>query len=686
MKYDTTIYNKKPISINDPPLKRGNISIPVDKYLRKYDVPLPTNIFYTNFFFSDKGEMNDEGSYQINILPYLIRPNKDGIAICFPIKWFDATHVLSQYNLDFGLSSEYAMKRYVSHMDLLSVSLTWDNEDGKPDLEIPFVKGSPFISAKLYDGKPVFDTWNIILSINGVTRTGAKIKDNRFKVVMNNGQTWIVYFLNSKVTFYVEDDRQHINIMEESYTGYIRMALMYQDDQEQYLDDYRNNVLVGGDVSVDLLGENGLQVNQYKFTWKGVDINGNHVPNMDHLIMGLPHHESIITGFKKIAFSNSYDTIKGKMKGYIGSEWILTEKLTNIEWIAPRQIDPTKLQEVKNYLVSDLDLGKDMHEIDVYGFGKFASALGRLALIADELGEKEHAKYIRNRMIEYLNPWFQSNRTEHVLVYDISWGGLVTIESCDNAGNDYGNGRYNDHHFHYGYFIYAIAVVLKEYPNHPLKEKGKLLIRDIANWYGSDPYFPVSRHKDWFEGHSWAQGLDFLPDAKNQESTAESVNAYYGIMLFGKASGEKEIENWGRLLLAMEIRSTHTYWHIRNNNQIYPTPFQANKIVGVLWSTKVDYATFFGGFTEYVHCIQMIPFTPITEELLPKDYIEEEWDILAPALADGAINEEWKAYVIEDMAIVKKEEAWKMANDIGDTAFEKGNSRTNLMWWIATRY
>ncbi len=33
------------------------------------------------------------------------------------------------------------------------------------------------------------------------------------------------------------------------------------------------------------------------------------------------------------------------------------------------------------------------------------------------------------------------------------------------------------------------------------------LIRDIANPSHADNYFPVTRHKDWYLGHSWASGL-----------------------------------------------------------------------------------------------------------------------------------------------------------------------------------
>ena len=42
----------------------------------------------------------------------------------------------------------------------------------------------------------------------------------------------------------------------------------------------------------------------------------------------------------------------------------------------------------------------------------------------------------------------------------------------------------------------------------------------------------------------------------------------------------------------------------------------------------------FGDNVEYVHCINMLPFTPITEELLHRDFMEQEWPVLETAF-DG---------------------------------------------------
>lgn len=57
------------------------------------------------------------------------------------------------------------------------------------------------------------------------------------------------------------------------------------------------------------------------------------------------------------------------------------------------------------------------------------------------------------------------------------------------------------------------------------------IARDIANPSSADPFFPVVRHRDWFAGHSWASGVANGAGSRDQESSTEGVNAYYGTLV-----------------------------------------------------------------------------------------------------------------------------------------------------------
>lgn len=86
-----------------------------------------------------------------------------------------------------------------------------------------------------------------------------------------------------------------------------------------------------------------------------------------------------------------------------------------------------------------------------------------------------------------------------------------------NSGADFGNTYYNDHHFHYGYFILTAAIIGHLDPTWLTKanvDYVNTLVRDVANPSSADKYFPVYRNFDWYHGHSWAHGLYETLDGK----------------------------------------------------------------------------------------------------------------------------------------------------------------------------
>lgn len=129
-----------------------------------------------------------------------------------------------------------------------------------------------------------------------------------------------------------------------------------------------------------------------------------------------------------------------------------------------------------------------------------------------------------------------------------------------------------DHHFHFGYWVSAAAAVaardLPWYRQH-LEPAVKALIRDYANNDAADPLLPFARHKDWYMGHSWASGLQPSQDGKNHESSSEAANAYLGLVLLGKATGDAVLEGWGQLLLANEVTAARKYTQVYAGNDLY---------------------------------------------------------------------------------------------------------------------
>lgn len=201
--------------------------------------------------------------------------------------------------------------------------------------------------------------------------------------------------------------------------------------------------------------------------------------------------------------------------------------------------------------------------------------------------------------------------------------------------------------------------------------------------------FPAARHHDWYDGHSWASGVFPMPNGKSQESISEAVNAYYAVHVLGVATGDDRLSKWGRLLLATELRAAHWYWQMGERWSGYPSVFAASKMAGVVGSTDTKIWTWFGTNPEYVHGINMMPFTPITEELLPPAYIEEEYPVLASAVAsEGDVPDQWAGILALALAVINPDAALEALLPLAENkvdGFDAGNSLSNAVYWVATR-
>lgn len=74
--------------------------------------------------------------------------------------------------------------------------------------------------------------------------------------------------------------------------------------------------------------------------------------------------------------------------------------------------------------------------------------------------------------------------------------------------------------------------------------------------------------------------------------------------LWGLATQSPTLESLGRLMLASAKRAIQTYFLMDNDNKIMPKEFIANKVTGIFFENKADYATWFGANPEFIHGIQ----------------------------------------------------------------------------------
>ena len=188
------------------------------------------------------------------------------------------------------------------------------------------------------------------------------------------------------------------------------------------------------------------------------------------------------------------------------------------------------------------------------------------------------------------------------------------------------------------------------------------------------------RNFDWFSGHSWSQGLFKSADGKDQESTSEEVNFHYGLYLWGIITKNQALSDLGNLMFAMARRSINKYFLMDKNNKVHPANFIGNKVTGIFFENKCDYATWFGGNIEFKHGIQMLPASPATELVRYSSFISEEWELLKNVAPN--LKSPWASILYTSYASINKQEAF---NKLRSLPLDDGLTRTWALYYASTR-
>lgn len=151
----------------------------------------------------------------------------------------------------------------------------------------------------------------------------------------------------------------------------------------------------------------------------------------------------------------------------------------------------------------------------------------------------------------------------------------------------------------------------------------------------------------------------------------------------------------GRLLLATELRSAKTYWHVQkpgpNVTRIYPAIYSP-RVVGMLWSMLAQEQTWFGAEPFKSYGIQLMPLTPVAEQRDTVEWVTEMLPLFNASCAENAVCEKdgWSVLVHASNAVIGNwRPAWSAIQRLNDSVFltagGNGHSRANTLWYIATR-
>jgi endo-1,3(4)-beta-glucanase len=252
--------------------------------------------------------------------------------------------------------------------------------------------------------------------------------------------------------------------------------------------------------------------------------------------------------------------------------------------------------------------------------------------------------------------------------------------------------------------LYASAVLGKIDPSF-IERFGPhvdAILHDVAHTTNGDStiassdstFFPMTRHKSWFDGHSYATGMFPFGNGKSQESSSEAVNCYYGTYLWSLVRHRKapsDLTDFSRLLLAMEIRGARTYWHMLPNSvvgnnthsrpHIYPPDFEENYMVGNVGMLDVAVNTWFGTDPLYIHMINAIPITAATNLLFGKDYVKYEYPFLMESRSE--VEMAWRGYTTSIHSIIDADSAWIEAKDLVSYELDAALSKSQVLYFIS---
>ena len=688
--------------------------------------PFPTGSFWTNLVLrapSSSLGQRPSSSEAIVSEPYAYRWSPTGLQASYPAyRRSIQPNVIQHYfypDITVTSFSSPSLRRSIETYHSTSVTLRFsDQADTKRYFETYVVQGSPYITTKFVSMAPklipltafsAVDCLSASAEEHGLcTKSTTSISGVQFTLQQAEGQRWLL-FASEPITFNMirMQQIQYLEATDTNYRGVLRLAYIPSDASldgtlAQRLMAHSLIYPTSGRITTEYIAYSGKEMATITFAYDTEGGSGTNNANDILLMLILPHHvDAILSNFggdsshfllSSTQFSGTYSCIKGNMSAVIGDSWSYRENLSQISLSTDTDITAHEniVNSIKRYLINDVTIVLPT-ETNIYGFGKEVARMAQLAHIAHEIGDMDsHKKAIRILHDSLVLHLFQRDDR---LMYDTDFGGIISVAGLQDPNADFGNGRYNDHHFHYSYIIYASAI-LGRFNSTFLHRYGKYvdaLVLDVASSvdhvssHNIVAAYPLARHKSFYDGHSWASGLFPQANGKSQESSSEAVNCYFAVNLWSRLKEDLVLHNFSRLLLAMEIRSAKKYWHISPDSPFaYQPPFSTkNFMVGNLGGLDVTATTWFGNKPFYVHLINLLPITSITEELFDKNFVMSGQ---YASIQDSNPEMAWRGYLVCNHAIVDPKAAWHEATtQLVSYELDSSLSLSQVLYWISTR-
>lgn len=460
-------------------------------------------------------------------------------------------------------------------------------------IKFPIVQGMGFVTG-VYSGLQPFIQSSILFR-NVVQAGSPRLGTYKFQITLEDSKSWLMYV--------TPDDglQPTFNFTTSSttlagplgFSGAIQIAKNPAGSAGEAVYDQSAGVYA---TTANISGSVTDATGTYKLSWEKAGRNASSAPL---LMFAFPHHiqsfdDTTKQGLQPVQLRA---TTKGNTTAVLGDSWTMVEQNLPVDmdfapW-SPAQgsvstLSAENIQTImdaaKTELTADVDGQSNVNSM-YYG-GKVLSKFATLVYTVNTLANDPQSAAATLDGLKKAFARFVNNEQQFPLVYDSVWKGVVSSAAwaTNDLNQDFGNSGYNDHHFHYGYFIHAAAIIGALDPSwiEPNKAWVNMLVRDAGNPATDDPFFPFSRAFDWFHGHSWAKGLFVSGDGKDEESTSEDAMFAYAVKMWGKTVGDKSMEARGNLMLAVLRRTLSNYFLMEDDNLNQPSNFVNNRVTGIV--------------------------------------------------------------------------------------------------------
>jgi len=536
-------------------------------------------------------------------------------------------------------------------------------EKGDLSLDTTFGHGSPFIYGLIQGGSPTLqfsEKPQIWSGKAGEPVLGVTVRGNHYGIFGPSSSEWKV-------------DGSGQTFTNHSEAPYFSVALLPDNEPATLTAFQRVAHYHVVDTQVDYKIHDGHVHSRFRFKTKAMEGEG------EGTLFALYPHQWKYTSSSLSELS--YQSVRGLMKLGKGTEFSTRVPIQGLLPRLPKEGIPDP-KRMMSYLEKNPP-AKNLVFKDTYWEGKHLGKLATLGGIAEALGETQLRKGYMDEIKARLENWFTATPGEDspLFYYNSTWGTL--IGSKPSYGSDE---QINDHHFHYGYFIRAAAEVVRFDPEWAKKwgPMVELLIRDIASPDREDSLFPHIRCFDQYAGHSWASGHADFADGNNQESSSESMNAWYGLILWGEVTGNETIRDTGLALYNVERTAVEEYWFDVSETN-FPESFP-QVALGMVWGGKGAFATWFSGDIDCIHGINWLPFTPASIYMgrFP-DYVKKNHDRIVQKREGGTdYNTGWGDLVVMFNALSDPSMAADYIDSNPNCKLEGGNTHAFMYHWIHT--